>query len=176
MAARNESNPAALENAFSVSRTYDAPRALVWKAWTELERLRQWWGPKGFTMQSCTLDLRPGGRFHYNMHGPAGAVMADMWGKLVYREVVPPERLAFVTSFSDPAGNTVRAPFSADFPLEVLSTVTFVEHDGRTTLNLRGEPVNATEAEREFYRNMFPSMQQGWKGSLDQLEGLLAQS
>ena len=174
MGAKGDVTADSPENAFTLTRTYDAPRALVWKAWTELERLKQWWGPKGFTMQSCTLDLRPGGRFHYNMHGPAGAVMADMWGKLVYREVVPPERLSFVTSFSDAAGNTVRAPFSADFPLEVLSTLTFSEHDGQTTLNMRGAPVNATATEQAFYRNMFPSMQQGWKGSLDQLEALLA--
>jgi uncharacterized protein YndB with AHSA1/START domain len=161
-------------NAFVVTRVYDAPRALVWKAWTELERLKQWWGPKGFAMQSSTLDLRPGGRFHYNMRGPAGAVMGDMWGKFVYREIVPTERLVFVTSFSDPAGNTVRAPFSAEFPLEVMSTLTFEENGDRTTLTMRGVPLNATDAERKFFDGMFPSMQQGWKGTLDQLAEHLA--
>ena len=172
MAARNE--PTSEPDAFVVTRTYDAPRALMWKAWTELERLKKWWGPKGFTMQSCTLDLKPGGRFHYNMHGPAGAVMGDMWGKFVYREVVPPERLVFVSSFSDPAGNTTRAPFSADFPLEILSTLTFEEEGKRTRLTMRGVPLNANDAERSFFKNMFPSMQQGWKGTLDQLAEHLA--
>lgn len=172
MAARSDS--AADANAFVLTREFAAPRPLVWTAWTELDRLKKWWGPKGFTMQSCTLDLRPGGRFHYNMRGPAGAVMADMWGKLVYREVVAPERLAFVTSFSDPSGNTVRAPFSANFPLEVLSTLTFAEHGNGTKLIMRGEPINASDGERAFYQQMFPSMQHGWTGSLDQLAELLA--
>jgi uncharacterized protein YndB with AHSA1/START domain len=172
MAAKNESG--ADSSAFVVTRDFAAPRPVVWKAWTELDRLKKWWGPKGFTMQSCTLDLRPGCRFHYNMRGPAGAPVADMWGKLVYREVVPPERLAFVTSFSDPAGNTVRAPFSADFPLEVLSKLTFAEQGTRTKLIMRGEPIDVTESERAFFQHMFPSMQQGWKGSLDQLAELLA--
>jgi uncharacterized protein YndB with AHSA1/START domain len=172
MAAKNDASSE--PDAFVVTRTYDAPRGLVWKAWTELDRLKKWWGPKGFAMRSCTLDLRPGGLFHYNMHGPAGAVMADMWGKFVYREIVPPERLVFVTSFSDPAGNTVRAPFSADFPLEVLSTVTFEEVGSRTKLSMRGVPLDATEAESTFFKNMYPSMQQGWKGTLDQLAEHLA--
>jgi uncharacterized protein YndB with AHSA1/START domain len=172
MAARSDA--AGGPDEFVVSRTYDAPRALVWKAWTELERLKKWWGPKGFTMQSCTLDLKPGGRFHYNMRGPAGAAMADMWGKFVYREIVPTERLVFVTSFSDPAGNTVRAPFSADFPLEVLSTVTFEELGDQTKLTMRGVPLNANDAERAFFKTMYPSMQQGWKGTLDQLAEHLA--
>jgi uncharacterized protein YndB with AHSA1/START domain len=108
------------------------------------------------------------------MRGPAGAVMSELWGKFVYREIVPPERLVFVSSFSDPAGNTVRAPFSADFPLEVLSTVTFEDAGKGTALTLRGEAINATEAERKFYRGMFPSMNQGWKGTLDQLAEHLA--
>ena len=82
-------------------------------------------GPKGFATTSARNDPRPGGVFHYRMRSPAGQ---EMWGKWVYREIAPPERLVFVQSFSDEAGNTVRAPFSAEWPLEVLSTVTFAEH------------------------------------------------
>jgi uncharacterized protein YndB with AHSA1/START domain len=174
MAGRSESAAESAVNQFEVTRQFDAPRALIWKAWTELDRLKQWWGPKSFTMLECTLDLRPGGQFHYHMRGPAGATSADMWGKFVFREIVPPERLVFVTSFSDAEGNTVRAPFSADFPLDVMSTLTFQEQGGRTTLLMRGEPLNASEAERAFFKNMFPSMQQGWKGTLDQLAEHLA--
>jgi uncharacterized protein YndB with AHSA1/START domain len=151
---------------FVVTRSFDAPRELVFRAWTELDRLKQWWGPKGFTMEHCTLDLRPGGMFHYHMRASDGG---EMWGKFVFREIVPPEKLVFVTSFSDAAGNTLRAPFSAEFPLEVVSTATFAESNGRTTLTLRGEPVAATEAERGFFHRMFASMTQGWGGSLDQL-------
>ena len=105
------------------------------------------------------------------MRSPAGQ---EMWGKWVYREIAPPERLVFVQSFSDEAGNTTRAPFSADWPLEVLSVVTFAEHGGRTTVTLRGVPVNATEAERKTFAAGYESMRQGWAGTLDQLAEHLA--
>ena len=81
---------------------------------------------------------------------------------------MPPERLAFVSSFSDAQGNTVRAPFSETWPLEVLSTVTFAERD-KTTVTMRGVPINATEAERQTFQGMHGSMRQGWGGTLDQL-------
>ena len=68
---------------FVISRTFDAPRDKVWKAWTERERLKQWFGPKGFTMPTCTLDLKPGGIFHYCLTTPQGQ---EIWGKWVFRE------------------------------------------------------------------------------------------
>lgn len=157
---------------FVLSRTFDAPRDLVFKAWTEADRLANWWGPKGFTMLSCQLDLRPGGTFLYGMRAPDGG---EMWGKWVFREVAPPERLTFVASFADDKGNTARAPFSADWPLEVLSTVIFTEEGGKTTLTMRAVPVNATAAERDLFRNMHASMTGGWTGTLDQLAAFFAQ-
>jgi uncharacterized protein YndB with AHSA1/START domain len=156
---------------FVISRTFDAPRELVFKAWTEAERLAKWWGPKGFVLTACALDLRPGGAFHYGMRAPNGG---EMWGKWVFREVTPPERLVFVSSFSDAAGGTTRAPFPGEFPVEVLSTVTFTESDGKTTLTLRGVPLNATAAERAFFAGMHDSMRGGWGGTLDQLAAFLA--
>ena len=70
---------------FVITRVFDAPRSLVWKAWAERDRLMQWFGPKGFIMRVATLDLRPGGIFHYCLRSPDGK---DMWGKFVYRELV----------------------------------------------------------------------------------------
>jgi uncharacterized protein YndB with AHSA1/START domain len=163
--------PAARE--FVITRTFDAPRALVFKAWTEAERLAQWFGPKGFTMLSCTLDLRPGGVFHYGMQAPH---CGEMWGKWVFREVVPPERLAFVVSFSDAQCGMSRHPFSADWPLEVLSVVTFAEDAGKTTITMRGVPVNATETERNTFDAAQDGMEKGWGGTFDQLAALLATS
>src|SRR5450631_3880460 len=75
---------------FVISRTFDAPRALVWKAWTDPEALAQWWGPKGATIRVVKLDMRPGGIFHYAMSFQPGH---DMWGRFAYREIAPPERL-----------------------------------------------------------------------------------
>jgi uncharacterized protein YndB with AHSA1/START domain len=163
--------PAARE--FVVTRVFDAPRTLVFKAWTEPARLARWFGPKGFTMLSCTLDLRPGGVFHYGMQSPDGHAM---WGRWVFREVVTPERLAFVASFSDESGGVTRHPFAPDWPAEVLSTLTFAEHDGRTTLTMWGVPVNASDSERKTFEAGSESMQKGWAGTLDQLAGYLAEA
>jgi uncharacterized protein YndB with AHSA1/START domain len=161
------------QGAFVLTRTFDAPRDLVFKAWAESERLARWWGPKGFTLLVGKLEFRPGGVFHYAMRSPDGRAM---WGKFVYRAIVPPERIVFVNSFADEAGNLVRAPFSPTWPLEVLSTVTFSEHGGKTTLTLRGVPLNATEAERKSFEAGHESMQKGWAGTLDQLAGYLAKA
>jgi uncharacterized protein YndB with AHSA1/START domain len=154
-----------------ITRTFDARRALVWKAHSELEHLSKWWGPKGFTWLSGTLDFRPGGVFHYGMRSPKGE---EMWGKFVYREIEAQARIVFVNSFSDRAGNITRAPFFADWPLEVLNTLTFVEAGGKTTLTLRGAPLNATEAERKRFESMKPSMNQGFGATYDQLVQHLA--
>ncbi len=156
---------------FELTRTFDAPRELVFKAWTEAERLNQWWGPKNFTVQTAQLDLRPGGVFHYCMRTPDGR---DMWGKFVYREIVPPQRLVFVNSFSDAEGNTTRNPWNPAWPLEVLNHLTFTEQDGKTTITLRGAPINATPEEHKIFHDARPSMQQGFKGTLDQLAEHLA--
>jgi len=86
---------------------------------------------------------------------------------------VPLKKLVFSTSFSDEQGGTTRAPFAANFPLEVLNTIEFSEHAGKTTLAMTGTPFNAGDADKAFFESMFPSMQQGFKGTLDQLEDYL---
>jgi uncharacterized protein YndB with AHSA1/START domain len=159
---------------FVISRVFDAPRDLVWKAWTESERLLRWWGPKGCTLVSCTLDLRPGGIFHYHMRFPDGL---DTWGKFVFREIVAPERLIFVVSFSDEKGGVTRNPWNSSWPLEWLSTVTFEEQGGGTKLTVRWAPdVSATELERKTFADGRQGMQQGWTGTLDRLSAYLAQA
>jgi uncharacterized protein YndB with AHSA1/START domain len=158
---------------FIITRIFDAPRELVFKAWTESEHLKHWWGPKGFTFGVSKLDFRPGGIFHYSMRSPDGH---EMWGKFVYREIVVPEKIVFINSFSDEEGNTVRAPFSPTWPLEVLNTLTLSENEGKTTLTLRGGPINATEEERKTYEAGFESMKQGFGGTFDQLADYLAKA
>jgi len=155
---------------FKISRTFDAPLSLVWDMYSRKEHLTKWWGPKGFEWVDGTLDFRPGGIFHYGMRAPTGDIM---WGKFVYREIVPMKKLVFTTSFSDEAGGTARAPFAANFPLEVLNTVEFSEKDGKTTLAMTGTPFNASDADKAFFESMFPSMNQGFTGSLNQLEDYL---
>lgn len=155
---------------FEISRVYDAPRAKVWQAWTEPARLKQWWGPRGFTVHTCKVDLRPGGTFHYGMTAPDGG---DMWGKFVYREIKAPEKLVFVVSFSDPQGGVTRHPMSPDWPEYILSTVEFSDLGGKTKVSIRWIPHEASEAERKVFEAGRPSMTQGWGGTLDQLEAFL---
>lgn len=172
-AIKERTSPAAVtpDREIVITRVFDAPRELVWKVWTDPNHLKHWWGPKGLTMLSTKVDLRPGGMFHYGMRTPEGH---EMWGKFVFREIVPPERLVHVVSFSDPQGGITRHPMSANWPLEVLNTMTLVEQNGKTTMTLKGVPINATEEERRTFKEGHGSMQQGFKGTLDQLEEYLA--
>ncbi|RYG54769.1 SRPBCC domain-containing protein [bacterium] len=155
---------------FSITRVFDAPRDLVWKAYSEAERLAHWWGPKDFPTKVVSLDFREGGMFHYSMQTPG----SEMWGKFVYREIVPKERIVFVISFADAEANTVRAPFDPNWPLENLSTVTFAEEDGKTRLTIEGTAINVTAEEIESFKKGRAGMIAGTNLTLDQLVEYLA--
>jgi uncharacterized protein YndB with AHSA1/START domain len=151
-----------------VTRVFDAPRELVYRAWTEPERVRRWWGPEGFTMPYCDIDLRPGGIFLRCMRSPEGQ---DFWVTGVFREVVVPELLVFTGSFADAEGNVVppaRYGVGPGMPLERLVTVTFEEHAGSTKVTVRhaGLP---SGADRELVRY-------GWASGLESLAGYLAEA
>ena len=126
---------------FVVERVFDAPQELVFKAWTEPERLKRWWGPRGYTVPYCEIDLREGGVFLYCMRSPEGH---DFWGRGVFREIVVPERLVLAMSFADAEGNVVPATYygmSPEWPPETLLTVAFEEEAGKTRVTLRYEGV-----------------------------------
>lgn len=156
---------------FTISRIFNVSRALLFKVWTEPEHLVHWWGPKGFTVSVNKLDLRPGGIFHYSMKTPDGH---QMWGRFVYKEIVSPEKLVFIVSFSDEKAGITTHPMSQSWPKEVLTTVLFTEEAGKTTLTMTGIPINATEEEIKIFIDGFASMQQGWAGTMGQLEEYLA--
>ncbi len=99
MSAGNKPDRSAQE--FTFTRSYDAPRELVFEAWSKAEHLAQWWGPRGCEIRVAKLEFRPGGMFHYAMQMPT---MPPMWGRFVYREIVAPDRIVFVNSFSDEKG------------------------------------------------------------------------
>jgi len=155
---------------FVLSRTFDAPRELVWKAYTDPEHLVHWWGPKGFKVRVAKLELRSGGIFHYAMQGPDGRTM---WGKLVYREIDAPRRIVHTVAFSDENLRITRHPMSPTWPLETLADVTFTEQGGKTTITVRWSPHNATEEERRTFDGAHDGMRGGWNGTMDQLEEYL---
>lgn len=154
---------------FVIIRVFDSPLERVWAAWTEQDQLKQWFGPAGVSIPHCSLDLRPGGMFHYAMRGPDGN---ETWGKWTFREIVARERLEFLVSFADDKANAVRAFFDPNWPLEMRSVVTFAHHAGvshGTVIRIEWTAFNATEAEQKTFDAGHDSMRQGWTGTLARL-------
>jgi uncharacterized protein YndB with AHSA1/START domain len=144
-----------------ITRVFNAPRELVWQAWTAPRHFQQWWGPRDFTCPFCEMDFRVGGRYLYCMRSPDGK---DYWGTGVFQDIVPLERIAFTDSFADEKGNVVPGThygMSPDFPVEMLVVVTFEDLQGKTKMTLRhiGVP---TGPDGE-------GTQQGWSESFDKL-------
>jgi uncharacterized protein YndB with AHSA1/START domain len=135
------------ERVLVITRVFDAPRDLVFAAWTDERSAAQWWGPKGFTSVSCTLDARVGGAWRRVMRAPDGAMLG---ARGLYREIIPPERLVFTYAWE-------KNPRHAGH--ETLVTLTFADLGGKTELTLRQE-VFETVAARDDHRN-------GWSGSLE---------
>jgi len=144
-----------------ITRIFDAPRELVWKAWTETERMKRWWGPKNFTAPVIKIDFRVGGKYLYCMRSPEGQ---DFYSTGLYREIVEPERIVHTDSFADEKGNRVSPShygMSGDWPAELLVTVTFEEHEGKTKMTLRHAGIPAGQ--------MSDMAEVGWNESFDKL-------
>lgn len=162
---------AAASGEFVIARVFHASRERVWRAHTEADQLERWWGPTGFKVRVLKLDQRPGGRFHYRMESADGHVG---WGRFVYREIVPQERIVWVNSFSDEQGGVSRHPMAPDWPLEMLVCAEFRAYDGRTLLLLRSRPEGAMAAECAVFEAGFGSMRMGFGGTYNQLADHLA--
>jgi len=141
----------------SVSRTFDAPLELLWKAWTEPEHFMKWYGPKGFTAPTCKIDLRVGGRHLWSMRSPDGM---QMYFTGSYKEVVPMERLVYTDSMSDAEGNLI--DMGQGMPGSMDVTVTFVHAGGKTTVTV--SHVGS------------PQAGMGWEQAFDKLSDALAKS
>jgi len=150
-------NGVGMEVAFT--RVFDAPRRLVFQVWTDHKHVAQWWGPHGYTNPRCELDVRIGGAIRIEMRGPDGRTY-PMTG--TYLEVVEPERIVFKLAL-DEAGNSL---------FEVLNTVTFAEHDGKTTLTLQARVVQATARAPQYLQGM----EVGWTQSLERLGDYVAKA
>lgn len=153
------------KNEFTITRIFDAPPNLVWKAWTEPEQVMRWWGPKVFTSPVAKIDLRAGGKYLYAMRSPEGQ---DFWSTGVFQEIVVPERIVYTDSFSDEKGNVVPAShygMSGEWPSELLVTVTFEEQKGRTKFTLRHEGIPPGK--------MSDLTKAGWNESFDKLAEVL---
>ena len=158
---------------FRITRVFDAGREILFKAWTEPDHLKYWWGPKDLRWIGGRLNLYPGGIFHYRMQAPDGA---DMWGRFVYLEIKKPDRLVFLNSFSDEEGNPVKHPLMPNWPLEILNILTFEENRGRTTLVMTGIPHTATALECRTYEADRELVRQGFASTWERLSNYLSVS
>jgi uncharacterized protein YndB with AHSA1/START domain len=148
------------EREVTITRLVDAPRPVVFKAWTDPAMLAQWWGPKGFTAPICEFDARLGGRFRIHMRAPDGAIY-PMRGEI--REFVPMERLVFTNIAVDAADKPI---------IEGLTTVIFADEGGKTRLTVH---TNGT-AVVDYAVAHLQGMEMGWMMTIDKLETLLARA
>lgn len=142
------------ERELVITRILDAPRDVVFRAWTEPDRVARWWGPQGFVTTYCDMDIRPGGAFRVCMRSPAGA---EHWKQGIYREIVAPERLVFTFAWEDAEGKPGH---------QTLVTVTLADRGGRTELTLH-QAVFETAPARDDHRR-------GWTSTLQRFAEYLA--
>lgn len=150
------------EKGLTITRMFDAPPSQVWKAWTDLEQVKRWWGPQDFTAPIAKIDLRIGGKYLFCMRSPDGK---DYYSTGVYREITAPERLIYTDNFADAGGNIVPASYYGMqgnwAPDGLTVTVTLEEPEkGKTLMTLvhNGMPMDESKNAAE-----------GWNQSFDKL-------
>lgn len=137
-----------------IKRVFDAPRELVFKAWTDPEMLKQWSAPQGFTIPVAEGELKPGGKWRSMMRKPDGT---ELWLGGVYREIIPPERLVFTHAWDDKNGKPGH---------ETVVTVTLVERNGKTEMTFKQGIFDSVES-RDGHKG-------GWTECFDRLEALIS--
>lgn len=154
MAVTNSAGVEAPRGELTLIRVFNAPRELVFKAWTDPKHLSQWWGPGMFTNPVCEVDPRPGGALYIIMRAPDGM---EHTVSGVFKEIVSPERLVFTNNALDSEGNLL---------LEGLTKVYFEDQGGKTKLTLETSVVGLVEIAAQ----MIKGMEAGWSQSLDRLQ------
>ncbi|HJZ58426.1 MAG TPA: SRPBCC family protein [Gemmataceae bacterium] len=152
------------EREIVITREFDAPRELVWAAWTDPNHVAQWWGPRGFTTRVSELELRPGGKWRYVMCGPHGDEYPCHG---VFREVVPFERIVTTDEFGEGLEKVVPVELPQG---PMTTTASFEEVGGKTRLTLRIE--HPTAEDRRKHEAM--GVVGGWGSSFECLDEHLA--
>lgn len=144
-----------------MSRVFDAPRDVVFRAFSTSEALAQWWGPKDWTLPVSNLDFRPGGRWHYCMRGPGGE---ESWGLSTYTEIVEGQRIVHTDAFSNAAGKV------AEGMPQMKITIEFTEEDGKTRVTSRTEFASSEELKKVLDMGVVQGATETW----DRLKEYLA--
>ena len=163
--ATGDQGQTATREALVIERIFDAPVELVWKAWTDPEHMKRWFGPRDYTCPVVEIDLRVGGK---NLNCMRSSEGQDIWSTGTYKEIVPMKRLVITDSFADENGNPVPATHYGmpEMPMEMLISVEFEDLGGRTKMTLRHEGLPAGD--------MREGAGQGWSESFDKLADSLA--
>ncbi len=146
------------EKEMTLTRVINAPREVVFRAWTDPAQVEKWWGPKDFTNPVCNVDARPGGAILIHMQAPDKTIY-PMDGE--FHEIVEPEKLVFTSAALDQQGNRL---------FEILNTVTFSDENGKTKISLHAAVSNITDEGRPY----IDGMNQGWNESIDRLNELVS--
>ncbi|MZQ86664.1 SRPBCC domain-containing protein [Paenibacillus sp. 5J-6] len=155
-----------------LEREFNAPRELVFQAFTQAEHLKHWWGPKGWTLPVCHVDFRVGGVWHYCMKcedkNQGDFYGMESWGKSVYREIIVPEKIVAVDYFSDAEGN--EAP---NMPATIV-TLEFIQTENGTKVINRGEYASAEDVQKVMDMGMLQGVTETWDRLAQHLESIQA--
>jgi uncharacterized protein YndB with AHSA1/START domain len=154
---------------FHFTREFNAPRKRVFNAFSNAEALNAWWGPIETKNSVIKLDFRPGGIFHYKMESQGKIT----YGRFLFGEIQPFDLLEFTNAFADENAKVVRAPFDILIPLEIFYRLKFTEHNGKTTITMTGQAVNASPEELEGFRSIELGMQRGFGATFNKLSSYL---
>jgi uncharacterized protein YndB with AHSA1/START domain len=156
---------------YVLDREFDAPRDMVWRAWTDPELLARWYGP-GVETIIHKFDLKPGGVWHNEMKWGENSMLS----KAVFEEITPTERLVWHHhSSTDQDWNTVANPMMPDWPQILLTIVTFEDIGGKTKVRLTWTPFEASEAEEACFAAMVDNMGKGWESGYAIMDEMLAE-
>jgi uncharacterized protein YndB with AHSA1/START domain len=157
---------------FTIVHEFNAPKKLVFNAFSKEDALAEWWGPVECKNNVLKLNFKTGGIFHYKME-KNGKVN---YGRFIFGKIEPHDLLEFTNAFADEHANILRAPFDIQLPLEIFYRLRFAENNGKTTITMTGRPVKASKEEQENFRAINPSMHQGFGATFNQLAVYLAKT
>lgn len=155
---------------YIVDRMFDAPRAMVWQAWTDPELLARWYGP-GVDTIIHKFDLKPGGEWLNEMKWGEKSDLS----KAVFQEVVAEEKMVWHHSSTDADWNIVSNPMMADWPRVLLTAVTFKDDGAKTKVRLTWTPLDASEAELACFTNVMGNMSKGWESGFAIMDEMFAE-
>lgn len=160
------------QDRFVLIHEFNAPKKLVFNAFSNAEALNEWWGPVECKNTVLKLEFKKGGIFHFKMENDGNV----SYGRFLFGDIEPYDLLEFSNAFADAAGNVVPAPFDINLPLEIFYRLVFTESNGKTVITLTGEPLGGTAEQAAALRSIHPDMQKGFGATFDKLAVYLAKA